>query len=231
LAWKYSAARARYIFWQSFPAMMAAIAVMLLFRVNHVLLVYLAGFETVGQYAVAFTTSQLFLVLPQVFFGAIYPRLVHLHSHDPARYRTVLNICYYGFTLLGYLILLFCIVFAPWLFHVVFGTKFDEASQIIVLLAVANVFNFSGSVRARAIDIANSSHYHLWNALLGLIILVPASWIAIPVYGAFGAAFCICVAMLVSGVLTSFCLPAVREDAPAQFKALLLIPSFKLSEL
>ena len=230
-AWKYSAARARYIFRQSFPGMMAAIAVMLLFRVNHVLLVYLAGFETVGQYAVAFQTCQLFLVLPQVFFGAIYPRLVHLHSHDPDRYRTVLNICYYGFTLLGYLVLLFCIVFAQPLFNVVFGPKYHEASQIIILLAVANVFNYSGAVRAHSIDIANSSHYHFWDALLGLVILIPTSWIAIPAYGAYGAAICIGVAMFVEGVLTTLFLPAVRGDAAAQLKSLLLVPSFKFSNL
>lgn len=229
--WKFDFARAKFIFRQSFPGMIASIAVMLFFRANHILLVYLLGYEAVGQYAVAFQTSQLFLVLPTVFFGAIYPRLVHLHSHDPARYRTVLNICYYGFTLLGYLILLFCALFAKWIFNFVFGAKYDVASQIIVILAIANVFNFSGAVRGRAIDIANSTHYHVWCASLGLAIVVPLSWLAIPIYGAFGAALCAAFALFISGIATSFFLPTIRKDAAVQIKSLFLIPSFKRSDL
>lgn len=230
-AWRFDRALARFIFRQSFPGMIASIAVMLFFRANHILLVYLSGYEIVGQYAVAFQTSQLFLVMPTVFFGAIYPRLVHLHTHDPARYRAVLNICYYGFTLIGYLIMLFCLLFANPLFNLVFGPKYDVASQIIVILAIANVFNFSAAVRGRAIDIANSTHYHVWCAALGLAIVVPMSWLAIPAYGAFGAALCASFALFVSGMVTSFFLPAIRKDAMVQIKALFLIPSFKRSDL
>jgi O-antigen/teichoic acid export membrane protein len=229
--WKFNAAYAKEIFNQCFPGMIASITVMLFFRANHILLVYLLGYEAVGQYAVAFQTSQLFLVLPHVFFAAIYPRLVYLHTHDPARYRTVLNVCYFGFTGLGYLILIFCVLFARPIFHFVFGDRYDTASQIIVVLAIANVFNFSGAVRGRAIDISNSTHYHVWCAAIGLMIVIPASWFVIPVYGALGSAWCIAFALFISGMVTSFFLPAVRDDARVQLKSLFLIPSFKISEI
>jgi O-antigen/teichoic acid export membrane protein len=185
----------------------------------------------VGQYAVAFQIAQLFLVLPTVCFGAIYPRLVHLHTHDPARYRTVLNICYYGFTLMGYAIMVFCWLFGRQLIHAAFGSKYDLAGQIVVVLAIANIFSFSGAVRGLSITITNSTHYHIWNVLAGLLIVVPTSWFIIPIYGALGAAVCISFAYFVSGVCTTFFLRKVRADAIVQLKALFLIPSFHLSDI
>lgn len=231
LTWRFGKSRARFIFKQCYPAMLASVAVMLFFRSNQLLLVYLAGYEAVGQYAIAFQTSQLFLVLPTVFFGAIYPRLVYLHAHDAARYRAVLNMCYYGFAVTGYLILLSCLIFGHALFEKVFGTRYELASRIIVIFAIANLFSFSGAVRGRAIDIANSTHYHAWIAVLGLAIVVPASWLSIPTYGALGAAISVVGALFVFEIGTSFFLPAVRKDAIVQIKALLLIPSFKLSDI
>ena len=209
--WRIDRAYARMIFSQCFPAMIASVAVMLFFRINHMLLVYLVGYEPVGQYAAAFQTAQLFLVLPTVFFSAIYPRLVHLHTHDPARYRSVVNILYWAFSLAGYAIFAFCFFFARPIFLGVFGARYEVAGEVIVVLSLANVPSFSGAVRGRLIDIANATKYHLWSALIGLVVLLPISWFAIPRYGALGAAWSIALATLAAAVLnTAFRQPCAR---------------------
>ena len=99
------------------------------------------------------------------------------------------------------------------------------------MFAISTLFNFSVSVRCRSIDIANSTQYHVWTSLLGIAILVPISVVVIPHYGAPGAAACIAISLLFSAVATTFFLPAIRDDALVQFKALLLIPSFKISDI
>lgn len=229
--WKFNYSYAIKIMSQSAPGMVASVTVMLFFRANYILIAYFLGYDAVGQYAVAFQCAQLFLVLPHVFFGAVYPRLVYLHMHDPHRYRLILNMCYLGFTVAGYLIVVFCALFARKIFHLTFGDRYEPASQITIILAIANIFNFSWTVRGRSIDLANSTQYHMWSAGIGLAIVVATGWLVIPSYGAVGAAWCIAFALFVSGVVTTFFLPAIRQDAIVQLKALFFLPSFKMSEI
>jgi O-antigen/teichoic acid export membrane protein len=230
-SWKFNVAYAATFFRQSLPNMIATVSIMAMFRMNHILLVYLLGYEAVGQYAVAFQTNQLFLVLPQVSFGAIYPRLVYLHAADPPRYQLVMNACYYCFTLLAYAIVAFCFFFSTPLFHIVFGPRYDIASNIFVILAVSNIFSYLETVRGRAIDISNCTHYHIWCAVVGIVIVISSGWLFIPTYGPVGAAWSIVLATFVAAIVTSFFLPAVKGDAWVQVKALFLIPSFRMSDL
>lgn len=225
--WRYSRQISVQIFRQSLPGMVASVAVLLFFRTNHLLLAYLSDFASVGQYALAFQTSQMFLVVPTVAFGAIYPRLVQLHGENSARYRWALDLLYFVFTAAGYCIALACILGARPLFHLVFGDRFDTAASVLIVLSIANIFNYSGAVRGRAIDIANRPVYHLWCGLLGFVLVFISSWLVIPHYGPVGAAWCAMFAMAISGVLTSWVLPGLREDAVAQLKSLLIIPAVK----
>jgi O-antigen/teichoic acid export membrane protein len=223
--WRYSPTIARHIFRQSFPMMISLGAVMLFFRTNHLMLAYLDDFAAVGQYAVAFQTSQLFLVIPHVAFGAIYPKLVEIHGTNPLQYRLAMNRLYLAFTAGGYLIAFACFIAAMPLFHLVFGDRFDVAANVLVVLAIANIFNFSGAVRGRVIDILNRPAYHLWTALAGFVILVTSSWLVIPHYGPVGAAWCITAATAFSSLFSSFFLPQLQHDATAQLRALALTPT------
>lgn len=225
--WSFSAPLARRIFKQSLPGMIASVMVLAFYRTNHLLLAYLSDFNSVGQYALAFQTAQMFLVLPTVAFGAVYPKLVEIHISDPARYRNAMNLLYFGFTAAGFLIALAAYVGAKPFFHLVFGDRFDVASDILIVLAVGNIFNFSTTVRGRAIDIANLTTYHMWCGGLGFLLVVISSWLVIPVYGPVGAAWCITGAIAVSGVFSTYFLPGLRPDGIAQLKALLLIPDVK----
>ena len=230
-AWKFVPKYALHLLSQTAPGMIASLTVLLFLRANYILLAHFLGYDAVGQYAVAFQTAQLFLVLPHVFFGAVYPRMVYLHANDPDRYRVVLNMCYFAFTMAGYLIVVICLLFAGIIFQVTFGDRYLPASQITTVLAVANIFNFSWTVRGRSIDLANSTPYHVWNALVGLAMVLVTGWFVIPIYGSLGAAWCIAFALFVAGILTTFLLPSVREDAVVQLKALFFVPSFRMNEL
>lgn len=230
-SWRYNASYSIFLLKQSLPAMAASVVVMLFFRANHILLVFMSGFETVGQYAVAFQVMQLFLVFPDVVFRAIYPRLVHVHATDPARYERMLNFCYFGFACLGYLIIAFNFLFAESLFRLAFGTRYDLAGHLIVILSVANLFDYQGAVRAQFINISNATHYHFINAAIGLVALLSLSLLLIPPYGAVGASWSIVIAFFISGVLSSLVIPATRSTGVAQIRALLLLPLIDLGRM
>jgi O-antigen/teichoic acid export membrane protein len=225
-AWRLNLDYARFLLSQSAPIMISSVVVMLFFRANHVLLFYAAGAETVGQYAVAFQVMQLFLVFPEVFFRAAYPRLVSLHAKDPARYVSIINACYFWFSCLGYAIVVFNFMFAPLIFGLVFGPRFALASKLIIILSVANLFDYFGAVRAQFINIYNATNYHLANATIGLLVLLLFDWLLVPTYGAIGASWSITIAFFVSAILTSFIFSGTRFTGWVQLKALIFIPSF-----
>jgi O-antigen/teichoic acid export membrane protein len=225
-AWRVNLGFAGFLLKQSLPLMVSSVVVMLFFRANHVILFFESGAEAVGQYAVAFQVMQLFLVFPDVFFKAAYPRLVSLHVKDPARYEYIINMCYFGFSCLGYAILVFNVIFAPLLFSLFFGPRYALASELIVILSVANLFDYHGAVRAQFININNATNYHLLNAAVGLVVLLSFDAFLIPVNGAIGASWSIVIAFFVAAILTSFILPVTRSTGWVQLKALFLLPSF-----
>lgn len=176
----------------------------------------------VGQYAVAFQIVQLTNMLPLVISSAIYPRLVILHAEDPARYRHVLRGLLVWITGAGYALVLGAYLLGPPVLHAVFGMKFDRAADILVVLCISTVFNFSGAVRALFININGITKYHLFNATLGLAVLAPADLIFIPGSGGLGAAGAAAVATFVSGILSSLLLSRTRGFGFDQLRALLL---------
>ncbi len=222
--WRASSAFSVFLFKQAVPGMLAWLVVMIFFRANHVLLIFLSSLDAVGQYSVAFQVAQVFAILPGVFFSGIYPRLVHVHTTDLKRYESIINLCYLGFSALGYAIIAFNVIAGHIVFTFLFGARYALAGEIIVVLSIATLFNFLGSVRAQVINISNAMHYHIPNALVGLAILLPSSLYLIPRYGAIGAAWSITGASFVSGILTSFMIPATRATGIAQIKALLILP-------
>jgi O-antigen/teichoic acid export membrane protein len=225
--WRTNFKYASFLLRQAAPAMIAWLVITLFYRANNVLLVFLSTMDAVGQYSVAFQVAQIVLVLPSVLFSAIYPRLVHLHATDSDRYESIINLCYLGFSCLGYAIIIFNFFVGHILFQFLFGTRYALASEIMVVLSVANLFNFLASVRGVVISISNAMHYHMLNALVGLAILLPSSVFLIERYGAMGAAWSITVACFVSGILTSFMIPGTRGTGIAQIKALFLLPLFR----
>lgn len=231
LQWRFNRAEAWFMFRQAFPAMVSAVAVLLFFRVNHVLLAQLSNYAELGKYSAAFQMFQLTGMLPLVLFSTIYPRLVALHGSDNAYFYRIINWLYFGFALASYSICVLAYLFSDFAIHLLLGPKFAGAGGVLSILIFSSVFTFLGSVRAQEINIYNLPGYHLINALVGLAVLVPISLVLIPRYGAVGAAWGVTTGCFVSGVLTSFIFPRTRAAGVAQLRALILLPPLRFNRL
>lgn len=225
--WSSNRATVRLLFRQSVPAMLSAVVVQLFFRINNLLLGVLykdpgGGLAELGQYGLAFQIVQLTNMLPSVLFAAIYPRLVTLHAENPQRYRAMLNWLMIGMNAVGYAFVVAAYLLGRPALHLIFADKFDRSINILIVLSISTVFNFSGAVRALFINIEGVTHYHMINAGIGLAVLAPASFILIPLYGGVGAAWAAVVATFVSGVLCSLLLPKTRSFGIDQLCTLLL---------
>ena len=224
LRWRLDRSESWFLFQQALPAMVSAVAVLLFFRVNHVLLAHYSTYAELGRYSAAFQIFQLTGMLPAVLFSTIYPRLVSLHGSDRAYFERIVNWLYFGFAAASYAICLVTYLSSDLAIRLLLGPKFAGAGTVLSVLVFSSVFTFLGSVRAQEINIYNRPSYHLISAAVGLVVLVPVSLYLIPRYGALGAAWGVTFGCFVSAVLTSFLFPRMRASGLAQMRALLLLP-------
>ncbi len=194
----------RSLFAQTLPAMIAMLAVLVFFRVTHLMLGWLSDYHEVGIYAVAFQLIQVPNILPTIVLTTCYPRLVALRDENPALYTEYLDRLLSFFSFVGWALVLSVLVSGDWVMNWLFGPKFTGSGLTLLLLSVSTLCNFSAAVRAQFIFIANRPNLHVVNALIGLVTLIPANLILIPRYGAQGGAAAVTIASLVSGILTSF---------------------------
>jgi O-antigen/teichoic acid export membrane protein len=213
LQWQVSGAAVRELYRLSWSGVLAAFLVTLFFRFTHVMLKSLGSYEELAYYAIAFQMFGVLNFLPNSVLAVIYPRLVQLHQSDRPRYLQAVRTCYVLASAGGMLIL-----FAVWLFVTpviafLFGPKSAPAAPTALAMAVANVFTFSGAVRSQVIYIEHKPLYHVYNTVLGFMVLMPLNFVLIPRFGAVGAASAVACSCFASAVLSSWVFPQLRHTA------------------
>jgi len=180
-----------------------------------------ATFDQLGYYAVAFQIFTLLNFLPSSALAVAYPRLVKLHQVDPRRYLEILRKIYVAVTLGGMLIFVGIWLWVTPAIGFVFGAQSTPAGPVAVMMALANVFTFSGTVRYQVIYIEHKPVYHVYNTLLGFVVLIPLNLLFIPKYGAVGAAAGVACACFAANVVSSWVFAPLRATGIDQMLAFL----------
>lgn len=221
LEWRVTRSSVRTLFLLSWSGVLASFIVTLFFRFSHVMLKSLGSYEELAYYAIAFQMFSVLNYLPGSVLAVIYPRLVELHQSNRARYLQVLRTCYVGATLAGMAILIGVWLFVGPIIVTLFGHKSEPAVPVAIAMAVANVFTFSGAVRSQVIYIEHKPLYHVYNTVLGFIVLIPLNFVLIPRHGALGAAEAVACSCFISAIASSWMIPALRDTGIDQALAFL----------
>ena len=216
LQWRLSRVAVRELFMLSWSGVLASFIVTLFFRFSHVMLKSLGSFEQLAYYALAFQMFSVLNFLPSSVLAVVYPRLVQLHQTDKPRYQQALRACYVWATVAGLVILGGVWLFISPTIVLLFGAKSAPAAPVAVAMAVANVFTFSGAVRGQVIYIEHKPLYHVYNTILGFVVLIPLNFLLIPPFGALGAAAAVACSCFVSSVASSWIIPPLRDTAVDQ---------------
>jgi len=221
LSWRISWSSVRKLCELTWPAVLSSFMAMLFFRISHFMLKSMSTFDQLGYYAVAFQIFTLLNFLPTSALAVLYPRLVKLHQVDPRRYLETLRKIYVAVTLGGMIIFLGVWLWVTPAIGLVFGARSIPAGPVAVMMALANVFTFSGAVRYNVIYIEHKPVYHVYNTLLGFVVLVPLNLILIPKYGAVGAAAGVACACCAANVVSSWVFAPLRATGIDQTLAFL----------
>lgn len=181
---RFSLACAKHLLHGSWKIILAGLIVMLQARVEYFLVEHYLGWSGVGQYAAAIKIFELFDMVCIVLANVLLPELA---SKNVRADNTLFQRAYVaGFFV--YLGLLPVILFAVWLFPVLYGAKYEVAASILPFLIVRPLFGMCNTIRNMLIVLDQKYSYPITASLVGLgASVVFGAWL-IPAYGLVGAA-------------------------------------------
>lgn len=192
------------------------------FRINHVVIPAVAGFASLGQYALAMNLVSVLDNLVGVVASALYPRLSGHADREPAGLMTAIARLARAFAIAAYAFAIAALLLGPWLVPWLFGPAYAEAGLVLPVLALAAIPSWS--VLARSLFLAATGRFAATGCAMaiGLVCVVPATLWLSPKYGAIGAAWAQCAGLFCAAFLASLVLPSLHPIGRVQVRALVL---------
>ena len=178
-------------------AWVGSIARFLNFRVDQIVVVFIASEATLGIYAVAVNCSELLFYVPGAVAWVLVPFVARPEEdHTPRRTLHVAR----GVILLTGVSIVVAALAGPWLLPILFGPAF-QASVMPFLLLLPGAFGFVFmAIFSSGLIAASSPGRSSLGALVSVPVMVSLDFALIPPFGASGAAAAASVGLIAGGV-------------------------------
>lgn len=196
--WRYDGRVARELLKDSWPLLLAGLAVMLYMRVDMVMLQQMAGDREVGIYAAATRLSEIWYFLPMVVVASVSPAIIKCHGTDPDLYINRLRKLYFIMAWLAIGISLPLSLLSGWAVSILYGAEFREAAPVLAIHLWASIAVFLGVASSQYLLVEQLQKISFYRTLIGLVCNIALNLILIPRMGALGAAIATVVSYFVS---------------------------------
>lgn len=200
--WRYDGRVARELLKDSWPLLLAGLAVMLYMRVDMVMLQQMAGDREVGIYAAATRLSEIWYFLPMVIVASVSPAIIKCHGTDIGLYINRLRKLYFIMAWLAIGISLPLSLLSGWIVSILYGVEFREAAPILAIHLWASAAVFLGMASSQYLLVEQLQKISFYRTLIGLLCNIALNLMLIPRLGAIGAA----IATVVSYFIATFSL-------------------------
>lgn len=210
--WRYHNDVARRLLQQSWPFLLSALAITVYMRIDLVMLKALRGEREVGIYAAALPLSQIWQMIPMALVSGFGPMVAQRKLAGQAVYEAALRVAFRLLTILTLAAAVATFAAAPIIVPAIYGPSFAASVDVLRIHVFGNVFIALGV--AQSLWIANEGRGRLLLAqtLAGAAVAVIGNRMAIPYWGATGAAGVAVAAQLAS------CLVVNAVLAPRLFR-------------
>lgn len=191
----------RRLFRLAWPLFLADIAMVGFLKVDQLLLSRFAGLGELGRYAAAFRVADNAEFFALALINSYFPRIIQLHQQTPDAMLDSVRRFYFRMTWFNIVLAMGVSLGAPLIAQVLFGPKFGQIWQVLVVLIWANVFVTQIAVRGKWFLAEGLQVYSLVFFTVGAALhlsLLP--WLAMR-WGALGAALSFCATQAVMAVV------------------------------
>jgi len=186
--WWYDGRVARDLLRDSWPLLLAGLAIMLYMRVDVVMLQKMVGDREVGIYAAATKLSEVWYFLPMVIVSSVSPSIIKCHGIDPDLYINRLRRLYFFMTWLAIGLSLPLSLLSGWIVSILYGAEFKEAAPVLAIHLWASIAVFLGVASSQYLLVEQLQKISFYRTLIGVACNIALNLMLIPRMGAMGAA-------------------------------------------
>jgi PST family polysaccharide transporter len=202
--YQFSLRRARHLLGESWPLLIAGIAVTLYMRVDIVMLQSMTDAAEVGIYASAVRLSEVWYAVPVILASSAYPAIVRSRASQPEQYLSRVRRLYFTLFWLAILICLPASIFSGWLVSTLYGASFVAAGPVLAIHLWGSIGVFLGVASSQHLLAENLQMISMYRTAIGLVSNVLLNLFLIPKYQAQGAAIATVISYLIATFSIAF---------------------------
>lgn len=185
----------------SWPLILAGIAVSLYMRIDQVMIREMLDTEAVGQYSAAVRLSEAWYFVPVAITQSLFPAVLHARNEGPERYQLRLSRLYGFMVWLGLAVAAFFTLIAEPLIEILYGTAYSVAGPVLAAHIWAGIFVCIGVVSSKYLVAENKALISFWNTAAGAFSNIVLNLFLIPRFGIMGAAIATVVSYALAGYI------------------------------
>ena len=180
--------RAKQLVAESWPLLLAGIAMMVYTRIDQLMIASILGDESVGIYTAAITVSEATYVLAVIVVATTFPAVLSAKKEGEAVYHARFQQLFDLIVILAVAVAVPLTLLSGWITNTLFGKSYEAAGIVLTVHIWSLVFVFLGVVSGRWFVAENRQKLNLQRTILGALINIVLNLVLIPRYGLIGAA-------------------------------------------
>ena len=194
----------------SWPLLLAGLAVTLYMRIDIVMLQNMAGDREAGIYAAATRISEIWYFLPGLIVASVSPSLIRCRDSDVALYTKRLRRLYFLMAWFAIAISLPLSLWSGRIVELLYGREFASAAPVLAIHLWACFSVFLGVASSQYLVIEHLQKISFYRTLIGLSCNIVLNLVLIPSMGAKGAA----VATVISYFVATYAIVFFKASRP-----------------
>ncbi|MEM4655156.1 MAG: flippase [Thermosphaera sp.] len=200
--WKFSYAIAGSLLKDSWPLMLAGLAVMVYMRINLVMLGQMLNDRAVGIYSAATRISEIWYFIPMAIASSLFPAILKSKGISESLYYKRLQQYFTLMTWLGLSFALLISFSSKFIIYALYGSSYYEAYSVLIIHAWAGVFVCLGVASSSWFLVENLQQYSFYRSLMGALINIVLGLWLIPILGVNGASWATVLSYAVAAYLS-----------------------------
>lgn len=207
--------RTKNLLTDSWPLLLAGIAVMVYMKIDQVMLGQMIGDETVGIYSAAVRVSEIWYFVPMAIVTSVFPSILEKKKQNEQQYYDMLQRLYDLMVWLAIFVALPMTFLSTAIVTLLFGDAYIQAGPVLAIHIWAAVFVFLGVASGKWFIAENRQILSLQRTMVGAIANVILNFFLIKKFGLLGAA--------IATVLAQFCAALLYDLAQKETRHMFIM--------
>ena len=208
--WEFVPEIARKLLADSWPLILAGIAIMVYMRIDQIMIGHMLGDKEVGLFSGAVRISEVWYFIPLAISSSVFPAIVRMKRENEALYLQRMQSFLNLMVILGLSVALPLTFLSSWLIVLLFGKAFLFAGKVLAIHIWGGIFVFLGVASGQWYLAEGLQRLAFYRTALGAVFNIAINLVFIPRYGVVGAAVSTVLSQITVGYLFDLLNPKTR---------------------